>query len=60
MNILKSSWYELNQIFGTRIYFDRDCILYIKEGFNKPEIFTVHLREKHPEQYINYMKLKQE
>lgn len=51
MNLFKLLWYQINSNFGGRIYFKKDGILYVKEGFNKPEPFWEHLKEYHPDEY---------
>lgn len=48
---LKKIWWQFNSEFGSRNYFRKDGILYVKEGFNKPEPFWQHLKEYHPEEY---------
>ena len=51
-------WYCLNARLGKRRYLKVGEILYIKEGYNKPEIFSEHLKKYHPEQFKSYKGIK--
>lgn len=52
---MKELWYWLNATFGVRKYFRKDRVIFIKEGFNKPEEFKEHLKNYHYDEYIEYV-----
>jgi len=52
MAVMRAIWYWINSTFGGRVYSrggDGKC--YVKEGFNKPEELSEHLKRYHPEEY---------